>query len=100
MKSLNIKALPKFINILKSSKNISTDNGRSHFPLETAGKRKWEEVKKDDAEQLRNTQKENRLLQDKIEKLHEKMVKYEDTQNELLATKESMQALPRRHYQL
>ena len=29
--------------------------------------------------------KENRLLQDKIENLHEKMVKYEDTQNELLA---------------
>ena len=42
-------------------------------------------MKKDDAEQLRNTLKENLLLQDKIEKLHEKMVKYEDTQNELLA---------------
>ena len=79
MKSLNIKDLPKFINILKSPKNISTDNGRSHFRLKTAGKRKWEEVKKDDAEQLRNTQKEIRLLQDKIEKLHEKMVKYDDT---------------------
>ena len=85
IKSLNIKALPKFINILKSSKNISTDNRRSHFLLKTSGKRKWEEVKKDDAEQLRNTQKENRLLQDKIEKLHEKMVRYEDAQNELLA---------------
>ena len=35
--------------------------------------------------QLRNTLKENRLLQDKIEKLHEKMAKYEDTQNELLS---------------
>ena len=58
MKSLNIKALPEFINILKSSKNISTDNGRSHFLLKTAGKSKWEEVKKDDAEQLQNTQKE------------------------------------------
>ena len=85
MKSLNIKALPKFINVLKSSKNIFTDNRRSHFLLKNAGKRKWEEVKKDNAEQLRNTLKENRLLQDKIEKLHEKMVKYEDTQNELLA---------------
>ena len=42
-------------------------------------------MKKDDAEQLRNTLKENRLLQDKIEELHEKMVKYEDAQNELLA---------------
>ena len=48
MKSLNIKALTKFINKLKSSKNISNDNGRSHFLLKTAGKRKWEEVKKDD----------------------------------------------------
>ena len=85
MKSLNIKALPEFINILKSSKNISTDNGRFHFLLKTAGKRKWEEVKKDDAEQLRYTLKENRILQDKIEKLHEKMVKYEDAQNGLLA---------------
>ena len=75
MKSLNIKAYPKFINILKSSKNISNNNGRSHFLLKTAGKRKCEEVKKDDTEQLRNTLKENRLLQDKIEKLHEKMVK-------------------------
>ena len=52
MKSLNIKTFPKFINILKSSKNISTDNGRSHFLLKTAGKRKWEKVKKDDVEQL------------------------------------------------
>ena len=79
MKSLNIKALHEYVNILKSSKNISTDNGRSHFLLKTAGKRKWEKVKKDDAEQLRYTLKENRLLQDKIEKLHEKMVKYDDT---------------------
>ena len=52
MKSLNIKALPEFINILKSSKNISNDKGRSHFLLKIAGKRKCEEVKKDDAEQL------------------------------------------------
>ena len=85
MKSLNIKALSEFTNILKSSKNLFTDNGRSRFQLKTAGKRKWEEVKKDDAEQLRNILKENRLLQDKIEKLHEKIAKYKDTQNELLA---------------
>ena len=78
MKSLNIKVLLEFINILKSSKNISTDNGRSHFLLKTAWLHKWEEVKKDNAEQLRYTLEENRLLQDKIEKLHEKMVKYED----------------------
>ena len=85
MKSFNVKALPEFVNIFQSSKNISTDKGRSHFLIKTAGKRKWEEVKKDDAEQLRWTVKENKLLQDKIDKLHERIVKYESVQNDLLA---------------
>ena len=85
MKSFNLKALPEFISIFQSSKSISTDHGRSHFLLKTAGKRKWEEVKKDDAEQLRCTVKENKLLRDKIDKLHERIFKYESVQNELLA---------------
>ena len=85
MKSFNIKALPEFINIFQSSKNISTDNGRSHFLLKTAGKRKWEEVKKDDEELLRDTIKENKLLQDKIAGLQNSIAKYEANQEELLA---------------
>ena len=85
MKSFNVKALPEFIDIFQSSRNISTDRGRSHFLLKGAGKRKWEEVKKDDAEQLRDTLKENKLLQEKIDKLHENIAKYESAQDELLA---------------
>ena len=41
MKSFNPKASPEFINIFQTSKNISTEKGRSHFPLKRAGKRKW-----------------------------------------------------------
>ena len=36
-------------------------------------------------EQLRCTVKENKLLQDKIDKLHERIVKYESVLDELLA---------------
>ena len=57
MKVLNVKVLPEFMHIFQSSKNLSTEHWRSHFQLKAAGKRKWEEVEKDDAEQLWDTLK-------------------------------------------
>ena len=65
-KSMNIKVLPEFANIFESSKNISTERGRSHFLIKAAGKRKWEDVKREDEEQLQETLKQNQLLQEKL----------------------------------
>ena len=50
MKALNVKILMEFMHIFQSSKNLSTEHWRLHFLLKAVGKRKWEEVKWDDAE--------------------------------------------------
>ena len=81
---MNVKVLPEFVNIFKSSKNISTERGRSHFLLKTAGKRKWDEVKEEDVEQLRNYAKQNQLLEEKITNMQERINEYAKNQDELL----------------
>ena len=83
-KSMNVKVLPEFVNIFQSAKNISTERGCSHFLIKTAGKRKWDQVKEEDVEQLRNTIKQNKLLENKIAKMKEKIDEFEKIQDELL----------------
>ena len=79
-KSMNFKVLQYFW----KAKNISTERGSSHFLIKTAGKRKWEDVKNEDAEQLRVTAKDNKLLHEKITIMQERIDAYEKTQDELL----------------
>ena len=83
-KSMNVKVLPEFVNIFQSAKNISTERGRSHFLIKTARKRKWDQVKEEDVEQLHNTIKQNKLLEDKIAKMKEKIDEFEKIQDKLL----------------
>ena len=78
-KSMNVKVLQEFCNIFESVKNISTEKRHSHFLIKTTGKRKWENVKNEDAEQLRVTAKDNKLLKEKITKMQERIDAYEKT---------------------
>ena len=48
------------------------------------------DVKNEDAEQLRVTAKDNKLLQEKITKMQEWIDAYEKTQDELLIDREKM----------
>ena len=80
---MNVKALPEFVGIFKASQNISTVNGRSHFLIKSAGKLKWEEVKKDDGEQLQEEIKLNDNLRREIEKLKDKIEYFKQREDEL-----------------
>ena len=81
---MNVKILPEFVNIFESAKNISTERGRTHFLLKTAGKRKWENIIKEDAVQLRNLAIQNQHLEGMINKMKEKIDEYAKNQDELL----------------
>lgn len=85
-KSLNIKALPEFIEVFKKAKNISTINGRSHFLIKRAGRRKWDEVKKDDPQMLKDEVAKSKKLEQEIERLSGKLEmlshRYEDVKDE------------------
>ena len=83
-KRMNEKALPEFVGIFKASQNISTVNGRSHFLIKSAGKRKWEEVKKDDGEQLQEEIKLNDNLRREIEKLKDKIEYFRQREDKLV----------------
>ena len=87
---MNIKVLPEFANIIESSKNISTERGRSHFLIKAAGKRKWEDVKREDEEQLQETLKQNQLLQEKLNSMKGKIDEYQRNQDELLKDREKL----------
>ena len=83
-RSMNVKILPEFVNIFESAKSISTERGRTHFLLKTAGKRKWENIIKEDAVQLRNLAIQNQHLEGMINKMKEKIDEYAKNQDELL----------------
>ena len=89
-KSMNIKVLPEFASIFESSKNISTERGRSHFLIKASRKRKWEEVKREDEEQLRETAKLNQILQEKVNSMKSRIDEYEKNQDELLKDREKL----------
>ena len=93
MKKLNVKALPEFINIFKASQNISTVNGRSHFLIKRAGKRKWEDVMKDDKEQLKDEIKLNERLKGEIEGLKDRIEYFRQREYELLKENELLHEL-------
>ena len=90
MKSMNIKVLPEFASIFESSKNISTERRRSHFLIKTSRKRKWEEVKREDEEQLHETAKLNQILQEKVNSMKSRIDEYEKNKDELLKDREKL----------
>ena len=86
-KSMIIKVLQEFANIFESLKNISTERRCSHFLVKAKGKRKWEDVKRKDEEQLQEILKQNQLLQEKLNSMKEKN-EYQRNQDELLKDRE------------
>ena len=82
--------MPEFAKIFESSKNLSTRRGRSHFLIKAAGKLKWEDVKRENEEQLQETLKKNQLLQEKLNSMKGKINEYQKNQDELLKDREKL----------
>ena len=92
-KKLSVKALPEFIHIFKNSNNVSVENWRTNHLIKKFGKRKWDEIENTDRDKLKDANKNIELLMSEIDRLEEKIIKYEDTQNALLEDKDKLYKL-------
>ena len=92
-KKLSVKALPELIHIFKNSNNVSVENGRTNHLIKKFGKRKWDEIENTDRDKLKDANKNIELLKSEIDRLEEKIIKYEDTQNALLKDKDKLYKL-------
>ena len=92
-KKLTVKALPEFIQIFKSSSNISLENGRTNHLIKKLGKWKWDEIEDTDRDKLEEANKNLEFLQSKIDILEEKILTYEKNKNALLEDKDKLYKL-------
>ena len=82
-KKLTVKALPEFINIFVRSKNISIEKERTNHLIKRFGKWKWDEIESTDKDKLREANKAWEQSQSEIYKLEEKILNFQQTQDDL-----------------
>ena len=81
-KEMKVRALPEFIKLIKDSKSISTQKGRSHFLIKGLGNKKWGNHAKNSRELLVDAQKEIEELNANITNMEEKLVKLQEVEIE------------------
>ena len=89
-KDLKVNALPQLLDLFSKSKNLSIFNGRSHFLLRDAPrKRKVYEMETDNS-LLKAAQSKIKELENKTNEQYNQLTKYEETQESLLKDKEKL----------
>ena len=89
-KDLKVNTLPQFFDLFSKSKNVSIFNGRSHFFLRDAPrKRKVYEMETDNL-LLKAAQTKIKELENKTNEQYNQLTKYEETQESLLKDKEKL----------
>ena len=81
-KEMKVRALPEFIKLIKDSKSISTQKGRSHFLIKGLGNKKWRNHAKNSWELLVGAHKEIEELNYNITNMEEKLVKLQEVEIE------------------
>ena len=87
--------LPQFIDIFQNSNSILVQKGRSHYLIKACGKRKWGEVKKDDAGLLRQTIREKNDLNSTLAEMEKKIKWYKSQEDEYFKNKDALNYINR-----
>ena len=68
-RKMSVKALPEFISIFRKSDCVSVQNGKTHYLLKAAGRRKWNQMEDDNRDRLMKAKDEAMRLNETINSL-------------------------------
>ena len=89
-RKMSVKALPEFISIFWKSDCVSVQNGKTHYLLKAAGRRKWNQMEDDNRDRLMKAKDEAMILNETINSLQQKIEYYRNRDAEYLENKEKL----------
>ena len=87
---MSVKALPEFISIFGKSDCVPVQNGKTHYLLKAAGRRKWSQMEDDNRDRLMKAKDEAIRLNETINSLQQKIEYYRNRDAEYLENKEKL----------